>query len=149
MKTLSRLATVVALAFVAVLPLRADQIIKASGLPEAAQSFIASNYAGIGVRECERDDDGHYDVELKNGVDMEFGETGKLIKIDAGRHRVSKSILKSVLPAKVYSELETRNLLSKVEEVELNRYNIKIDIRQMWNDELIFDLDGNLLLITD
>ena len=149
MKTLSRLATVVALVAMAIVPMHADQIVSASGLPEAAKSFIAKNYATVGVRECERDDDGHYDVELKNGVDMEFSEAGKLMKIDAGRHKVSKSILKSILPTKVYAELEERKVLSKVEEVELNRYNIKIDIRQMWDDELIFDLEGNLLQITD
>jgi hypothetical protein len=36
-----------------------------------------------------------------------------------------------------------------VDEVEFNRYNIKIDLRVMRNDEIVFDIDGNLQYITD
>ena len=105
MKTLSRLAAVLAVAIVAILPARADQYVNANMLPDNAKAFIQKNYASEGYRTCERDDDGHYDVELRNGVDLEFDANGKLLKIDGGTRRVSKSVLKQILPAKAYAEL--------------------------------------------
>ena len=149
MKTLSKLVTVLAVAIVAIFPARADQYVNADMLPDNAKTFIQKNYASEGYRTCERDDDGHYDVELRNGVDLEFDADGKLLKIDGGTRRVSKSVLKQILPAKAYAELESRNVLGKVDEVEFNRYNIKIDLRVMRNDEIVFDIDGNLQYITD
>lgn len=149
MKTLAKLVAVVAVLVSVAFSAKAERRVSGVNLPETAQMFIEKNYASIGIRECERDDDGHYDVELLNGVDMEFSESGKLLKIDAGRLKVSKSILKEILPEKAYNELETRKVVSKVEEVEINRYNIKVDLRQMWNDELIFDLDGNFQSVSD
>ena len=62
MKTLSKLVTVLAVAIVAIFPARADQYVNADMLPDNAKTFIQKNYASEGYRTCERDDDGHYDV---------------------------------------------------------------------------------------
>lgn len=149
MKAISKFFAVVAMILSIALSAKADITIDASILPKMAKSFITQSYGSITIRECERDDDGHYEVELRNGVDLEFDVTGKLSKIDAGHRCLSKELLKKILPDKVYKELDTRKVISKVEEVEFNRYNIKVGIRQMWDDEYIFDLDGNLQSIND
>lgn len=148
MKNLSRLVAIVTLVLAVGFTAQADRHVNASQLPAEAQSFIKKHYASINVRECEQDD-GYFEVELKNGVDMAFDAQGKLLKLDAGNKKVAQAILKEILPANAYKELETRKLLSKVEEVEFNPANIKVETSEWFNDEYRFDLDGKLISVTD
>ena len=148
MKNLSRLVAIVTLVLAVGFAARADRHVDASLLPAEAQSFIKKHYASVNIRECEQDD-GYFEVELKNSVDLSFDTQGKLMKIDAGNKKVSQAILKEILPTKVYNELSTRELLNKVEEVEFNRTNIKIETSEWFNDEYRFGLDGNLISVTD
>ena len=55
-----------------------------SQLPEKARAFIAKHFKDIGIRKCEKYfAKGKYEVELSNGVDLEFNTDGNLIEIDA------------------------------------------------------------------
>lgn len=148
MKNLSRLVAIVMLVLAVGFTAQADRHVDASQLPAEAQSFIKKHYASINVRECEQDD-GYFEVELKNGVDMAFDAQGKLLKLDAGNKKVAQAILKEILPANAYKELETRKLLNKVEEVEFNPASIKVETSEWFNDEYRFDLDGKLISVTD
>lgn len=148
MKNLSRLVAIVTLVLAVGFTAKADRHVDASQLPAEAQSFIKKHYASVNIRECEQDD-GYFEVELKNSVDLSFDAQGKLMKIDAGNKKVSQAILKEILPTNVYNELSSRKLLNKVEEVEFNRTNIKIETSEWFNDEYRFGLDGNLISVTD
>lgn len=148
MKHFSRLVVIVTLVLVTGFNAYADRHIDVMQLPDAARSFIKKHYASVDIRECEHDN-GYYEVDLKNGVDMAFDAEGKLIKLDAGHKTISQVILKEILPMKIYGELETRKLLNKIEEVEFNRSGIKIDTTEWFNDEYHFDKEGNLVTVTD
>ncbi len=150
MKIFFKFAMMMALVAVISQTACADKSVNISQLPTTAQSFIQKHYKGIAVRECEKDlDDGEFDVELRNGVDLTFDKDGNLLVIDAGRKKVDISILKEILPAKAYSELENRGVSNKVEEVEFNPFTIKVDLRQRVNDEYRFDNEGNLISVED
>ncbi|MBR1963717.1 MAG: PepSY-like domain-containing protein [Muribaculaceae bacterium] len=127
---------------------KADQKVSETQLPASAQSFLKKHYASVKVIECEKDGT-KYDVELRGGIDLEFTADGKLLKIDAGSKKVPVAILKEILPQKAIDELKTRDVLGKVEEVELRHAAIKVELRQLLNDELRFDKDGNLLSVGD
>lgn len=147
MKNLQRLimaiAVVVAVAFTA----SADRQISVNNLPAKAQTFIKKHFAKEVIRDCEQDGN-RYELELKNGVDMEFSAQGDLIKIDAGRKTLSAPLLKEILPQKAYDELNSRNEIENVEEVEFRGAGVKVELRKMLgDDEYRFDKDGNLLYV--
>ena len=148
MKNFSRLVAIVTLVLAVGFTARADRHVDVSQLPAEAQSFIKKHYASVNIRECEQDN-GYFDVELKNGVDMAFDSNGRLVKLEAGNKKISQAILKEILPAKIYTELSTRNVLNKVEEIEFNHSNIKIETSEWFKDEYRFGLDGSLISVTD
>lgn len=147
MKNLQRLIMVIAVAVAVAFTASADCKIDAANLPAKAQTFIKKHFAKEAIRDCEQDGN-RYEVELKNGVDIEFSAQGELIKIDAGKKTLSLAMLKEILPAKAYDELKSRNVIDDVEEVELRGAGIKVELRKMLgDDEYRFDKDGNLLYI--
>lgn len=147
MKNLQRLIMAIALVVAVAFTASADRQINVDNLPAKAQAFIKKHYAKETIRDCEQDGS-HYEVELKNGVDMEFSAKGDLIRIDAGRKSLSVSLLKEILPPKAYDELKSRNEIENVEEVELRGAGIKVELRKMLgDDEYRFDKDGNLLYV--
>lgn len=54
--------------------------VPSSVLPEEMATHIANNYIGAFVVDIERD--WQYDVELSNGVDLDFTLGGKFIRVD-------------------------------------------------------------------
>lgn len=49
--------------------------------PEAIDTYVAANYAGVGINEISKETRG-YDVELVSGVDLVFSTTGEFIAVD-------------------------------------------------------------------
>lgn len=58
-----------------------DQAIPIAALPEAIVSFVEGNYSGVGITSWELDGNDQ-EVELTNGVDLEFDKNGNFKKID-------------------------------------------------------------------
>ena len=113
MKTLLQTAALsvalMAMAFTA----NAGKRIETSQLPQQAITFINAHYQGIGIDDCEIDGS-IYEVEMTNGVDIEFNSAGKIMKIDGGRHLIESSVLKAILPAATFKDLTARKVLGEV-----------------------------------
>ncbi len=120
-----------------------------SSLPDAAKSFIVKHFKGIAITECEKGFlSGKFDVELADDTDLEFDAKGQLLGIDAGNGTMlSAEVLKDVLPAKAYSELEKRGELNIVESVKRISRGYKVELEKVGPDEITFSTDGTLISI--
>lgn len=58
-----------------------DQNIPAAALPAEIKSYVSSNYQDAAITSWERDGKDQ-DVELSNGVDLEFDKSGKFLRVD-------------------------------------------------------------------
>lgn len=121
----------------------ADRNISSNELPKEAKLFINKHYNGASIYECEIDNK-EYNVELSNGVDLEFNSKGKLIKIDADHGVIAQSVLKSILPAKAMQYLTKEGLADRVDEVQFRRKTIVVDINNSRDHEIRFNLDGTV-----
>ena len=105
--------------------------------------FSEEGYNGASIYECEIDDF-DYNVELSNGVDLEFNSKGKLIKIDADHGVIAQSVLKAILPAKAMQYLSGQGLADRVDEVQFRRNTIVVDLNNSRDHEIRFNLDGSV-----
>ncbi len=121
----------------------ADRNIPSNELPNEAKAFINKHYNGITIFDCEIDGL-KYDVELGNGVDLEFDNSGKLRKIDADDNTLTQSVVKALLPAKAFEYILNQGLADKVEEIEFRRNTIVVDIDNYGDRKIKFSLDGNV-----
>ena len=58
-----------------------DQVIPAELLPQAIVSYVENNYSGVGITSWELDGNDQ-DIELVNGIDLEFDKNGNFRKVD-------------------------------------------------------------------
>lgn len=100
-----------------------------SQLPKAAQKFIEKHYKDTSIRKIERDFGPEtYEVELRDGTDIEFNSEGKVIEIDSpdrGR-ALPKDVVKDILPSKAYKRLESAGDINNVDEIELKRGSVYV-----------------------
>lgn len=123
-----------------------------SRLPDAARSFMAKHFKDVRVRSCERYfAKGKYEVELMNGIDLEFNTKGEIIEIDApGNTVLADAVVKDILPAKAYARLEKDGLTGMVESIELSKgriYEVEANIPDP--DTYLFDIDGQFIGFDD
>lgn len=122
-------------------------------LPEGARKFINRHFKNVGITSIERYfAKGTYEVELANGIDIEFDNKGTIREIDAPDAMVlSSEVVKDVLPGKSFRRLNDAGLASSVESIEFNRRGKAIEVELAINDPdtYIFDLGGNFLAIQD
>lgn len=121
-------------------------------LPASATKFIMKHFKGVGIVKCERYfSKGKYEVELANGVDIEFNNSGVVTEIDAPEGAtLAPSVVREVVPEKTFRHLEANGLDAKVQTVEFKRgkfYEVELAIPSP--DTFIFDINGNFLLIDD
>ena len=124
----------------------------ASKLPDKAKSFINKHFKDVSVRTCERYyAKDKYEVELVNGVDLEFNSKGEVIEIDApGNTVLAQTIVKDVLPHKAYSRLEKDGLVDNVESIEFKKGKVyEVELRIPGPDTYIFTPEGEFLAIED
>lgn len=121
-------------------------------IPRKAKHFIDKHFKGVAVSKCEQYfAKGKYEVELANGVDIEFNTNGDVIEVDAPDNTyLAQAVVKDLLHRSAYSRLEKDGLASKVESVELKKgkaVEVEIDIPDP--DTYIFDINGNFIAIED
>ncbi len=123
--------------------------VNVTALPESAKKFINKHFGGIAIVECEKGFlSGKYDVELADDTDLEFDSNGQLLEIDAGNGAMlSTAVLKDILPAKAYTELEKRGELNVVESVKRVSRGYKVDLEKVGPDEITFSADGTFVSI--
>ena len=119
-----------------------------SQLPELAREFVNRHYKNVKVVKVEREFmDNSYDVELANGVDMDFNVAGQLISIEASDDAapLSEKVVKDVLPSKAFKELKKLHLQKNVEEIEFKNGRVyEIDTRTVSENEYSFDIQENV-----
>lgn len=123
-----------------------------SQLPDKAKHFISKHFKNVGVAKCEKFfAKGQYEVELVNGVDIEFNLKGEVTEIDApGNTFLPVAVVKDVMPHKSYNRLEKDGLTAKVESIEFKKgkaYEVEVGIPAP--DTFIFDIDGDFIAIED
>lgn len=124
-----------------------------SKLPKDAQHFLNKHFKNVGIAKCEQYfAKGKYEVELTNGVDLEFDSNGKLREIDAPDYTVlATSVVKDVLPAKSYKHLEQAGMINSIETIEFDKRGriIEVELNISDPDTYVFDVNGNFIAISD
>lgn len=122
-----------------------------SQLPEAAKAFIQKHYPNRSIQEVDKGFiSGTYEVELSDGTELEFNSKGKVTEVEAARHSVLEPVvIEEVISPKAYKELSNRGFTGNVESVKTSNKHQKVELRGYEYDTVIFDLDGNLIAITD
>ncbi|MCM1452648.1 MAG: PepSY-like domain-containing protein [Clostridium sp.] len=123
-----------------------------SQLPEKAKSFIDKHFKDVAVRTCEKYyAKGKYEVELVNGVDLEFNTKGEILEIDApGNTVIAQTVVKDIIPHKAYARLEQDGLIDSVESIEFKKGKVyEIDLRIPGPDTYLFTPEGVFIAIED
>ncbi|MCM1110448.1 MAG: PepSY-like domain-containing protein [Clostridium sp.] len=123
-----------------------------SQLPSKAKSFIDKHFKGVAVRSCEKYfAKGKYEVELSNGVDLEFNTKGEIVEIDAPDNMVLlSSVVKDFLPKKAYERLEKDGMAGSVESIEFRKGKVyEVDLRIPGPDTYLFTPEGIFIAIED
>lgn len=126
--------------------------VKCGQLPEKAQKFLNENFKYKEIRKCEKDyPKGNYEIELRDGTDIEFAADGTWTEIDAPDNAtLPEALLKKVLNKKAYNELVERGCVNMVESVERTASGgLKIDVDKVVYDELIFDINGTVVAVIE
>lgn len=120
-------------------------------VPKGAHDFLKKHFKEYPVTMCEKEfDDNTYEVELSNGIDIEFDSRGEWMEVEAGRSRVlPQNIVKKLVPDRAYKELLGRNVATQVESVKRYRDGYKVELKNAKYDDYRFAHDGKLLSITD
>lgn len=125
----------------------------ASSLPAEAHKFLDKHFKGVTITKCQQYfAKGVYEVELSNGVDVEFDTKGAVREIDSpDRAMLATTVVKDVLPEKAYKYLKDAGLDGKVESIEYTRRgkNIEVDLAITGNDTYNFTSDGTFKSATD
>lgn len=121
-------------------------------IPQKAKHFIDKHFKGVAVSKCEQYfAKGKYEVELANGVDIEFNTKGDVIEVDAPDNTfLATAVVKDLLHHSAYSRLEKDGLASKVESIEFKKGKaVEVEIGIPDPDTYIFDINGNFIAIED
>lgn len=123
-----------------------------SQLPDKAKSFIKKHFKDVGMRCCENYyAKGKIEVELNNGVDLEFDTKGQIVEIDAPDNMLlSSTVVKEILPHKAYSRLEKDGLINSVESIEFSKGKVyEVDLNIPDPDTYLFTPEGIFIAIED
>ena len=117
---------------------------RANNLPAKAKSFLNKHFRGVQVVKCETFfSRGENDVELSNGIDIEFNKEGRVIEIDAPDNTyLPTAVVRDLLHAGAYRRVESIDFDKRGRTVE-----IEVDIEEP--DVYVFDIGGNFIAITD
>ncbi len=108
-------------------------------LPEAAKVFLETHYPNQTYTVEKDAENGQtvYEVDLKNGVEVEFTENGECIYVGGRTTEVPKAVLSS----KIEDYIDENYSGVRVVEWEIEDNYQEVELSN--NVELIFDLDGN------
>lgn len=123
-----------------------------SDLPQPALKFLSHYYKGVNVTKVKRDYiPNTFDVDLADGTEIEFDAQGKILEIDAPDNAVLKSgLVRDLVGRKMYDKLKSNGQANNVESIDFTYQNgklIKVETASLASQELIFDLNGNLVII--
>lgn len=123
-----------------------------SDLPQPALKFLSHHYKGVNVSKVEREYlPNTFDVKLADGTEVEFNADGKVIEIDAPDGTALKpGLVRDLVGRKMYDNLKHNGQANSVESIDFTYQNgklIKVETASVASQELIFDLNGNLVIV--
>jgi len=138
---------VLAIATFAILPACADDIvIPVKKLPNLAQEFLNTHFAGSSVVKAIHDrdiNDNDYTVWLSDGSKVEFNSKGKWESVENKKSNVPDS----VVPTSIKEYVTTNYPSLAIVKIEQNIYGYEVELT---NDlDLRFDSNGNFVGLDD
>ncbi|MDR2036612.1 MAG: PepSY-like domain-containing protein [Bacteroidales bacterium] len=118
-----------------------DKVISKSDLPETAQAFLNTYFAGITETRVEKDND-NYDVYLSNGMEVEFDLNGNWNDIDGNRNPLPATILDQ-LPVTISEYLTLNHENASVFSIDKEPYGYEVDMSNGW--DVKFNFEGKFL----
>ncbi len=124
-----------------------DQDIAPGDLPADISDFIATYYPGITIEEAERENNGNYEIELNNDVEIIFDADGKFLgraDDDDNDDKDDDDIEVSELPQGIRDYIATNypnNTIIEAEREDDNAFEVTLNN----GVELEFDSDGTFL----
>lgn len=123
----------------------ADSHVQTSSLLQSILDYITNNYPGVTIIEAELEDNGNYEITLRNGLELIFNSEGEFLGIDDDDNEFGdEHIDPSELPQNILDFLDEYFPGLQIEEAELeNNGNYEIELEG--DIELIFSADGEFL----
>lgn len=122
-----------------------------SSIPSKARKFLEKHCDGHAVVRCQKEyTSGDFELELADGIEMEFDSKGNIVEIEApDNYSLSPALLKAVVPGKLYNLLDHNGFKSCVEAVHHDNKGYRLDVADPVFDQVCYDPSGVLTLIVD
>lgn len=121
-----------------------DKVILFSDLPPMAQTFLETHFPNVKASKVEKDNGAIYEVELANGIEIDFDDQGNWVSIDGG---------KNTLPDTIFTETPNfnnafryiKNALpdTKITEIKKTKNGFEIELNNLFNLE--FSSEGKFI----
>ncbi len=112
--------------------------IEYSKLPKNAKQFLETYFAGVKVLYAEQERNS-YEVNLENGVEVEFMRNGEWESVDAKYAPLPTGFIPAVVLASIKNQYPSANII-KIEK-DWGGYEVELDNRM----EMKIDKNGNIL----
>lgn len=127
-----------------------DEEIAPGDLPAKIRDFVATYFSGASIEEAEKENNGNYEIELSNDVELIFDADGNFLgrADDEDDHDSDDDINVSDLPQAIRDYIATNypnNSIIEAEREDDNGFEVTLDN----GIELKFDSDGNFLEAED
>lgn len=124
-----------------------------NSLPKDAQNFVKKHFKNLSVVKCEKYfAKGKYEIELSDGIDIEFDSKGKVMEIDAPDGKCLPAVVvKDLIHGKAYKRLEKDGFATMVESIDFDRRGkaVEVEINMPEPDVYVFNIDGNFIALGD
>lgn len=123
-----------------------DHHVNSAALPQPVLTYISTNYPDNTIHEAEVEDNGQFEVELNNGIELVFDAQGNFLGIDddGDDDFGDEDIAAANLPEKIRNFISTHFAGASIEEAELeNNGNYEIELST--DVKLVFNANGDFL----
>ena len=125
-----------------------DEDIDPSDLPQNILDFISANYPGVGIEEAELENNGNYEVELENDVELIFDGDGNFLgqaqdENDDEQGEDEEDIDPDDLPQTILDYIAENYPDNTIIEAEMEEEGYEVTLNN--GIELKFDQEGNFL----
>ncbi len=128
-----------------------DEYIPISEIPQNILDFITANFPGVGIDEAEKENNGNYEIELENDIELVFDANGNFLGLaedENDEDEDDQDIDPADLPQNILdyiSENYPNNTIIEAEIEDVGEYEVTLNN----GVELEFDAEGNFLNAED
>lgn len=118
-------------------------------IPDKARKFLEKNCDGHAIVKCEHEYAAdNYEIDLADGIEMEFDAKGELRDIEAPEgYSLSPTLLRAVVPGKLYNLLVNNGFSESVESVKHQTRGYRIGISDPVFDQVVYDNNSGVLTL--